>query len=304
MHIGMLTTWNSECGIAEYSKNLITCLAKDTRVTVFCNYGKNTPNTSGPVRKNLVVIPKQFGVYWWKEPPKIDVPNILKVITDEAIDLLHIQYQSSLYEPQGLTQLLAECPVPIVMTLHDSSIDNRAKLEAHEFIVHNPEIANTLYIETVFMPFPIPNVPSIVGSFGLGRNQAATVAKVCKQLGLTYLSYDARQDGWKSTEELYSWIKQCDVIVLWYNEVDGLVGNSAAVRTVIGCNRPIIVNSVNWFKDIANIPAEITGVYQVENMVALENTLRDILHLQYKHGITVQDIAQAHKELYRRVIGC
>lgn len=306
MHIGMMTTWDSICGIAEYSKNLVSELAKSSKVTIFANYGNIQHASRIP---NVTIYKKQFGVFWWNEPVQIDVQNILHVVKSQKIDVFHIQYQSSLYEPDGFNSLLEELvnmSIPIVITLHDSSVNPHIKFPASvQFIAHNPVIGkrlNALDIFPFYMPFPILEIPSIVGTFGLGRNQVSIIQKVCNDLNLEYRYFDARKENrWKSTEELCKWIKECDVIVLWYNEVPGLEGNSSVVRTVVSCNRPLIVNDVHWFADVIYY-ADSLGLYVANNVRHLKELLRQVLHLPYKESCYFSEVVKMHFLVYNEIL--
>ncbi len=290
MIIGYLSTWNSKCGIAEYTSNLIEQLA-DQDVIIFGNYGYTGINLQAKVYQGT------FGVQWWNEPVEFNTDLILKAIEAHEIDVLHIQYQSSLYEPKGFSKLLDTCPIPIVITVHDPSRNSKIRLKAHKFIVHNMDIN---YVKAEYVPFPIPNVQPVIGSFGLGRNKADIIKNVCNKLGAKFKYFDAREsDRWMSSKELYKWIRSCDIIVLWYNETT-FTGNSSTLRTVLSCNRPVVVNDVMWFKNLEHLPVN-SGVYKVKSEDELYVKLYNLLNMSYKEGVTVKDLAAHHVSLYERL---
>lgn len=247
MNIAMLTTWNSNCGIAEYSAHIVKeflTMQEKNNVLLLTNK-EQTPLYS---HARLSVVPV-FGVHWWGEDSKFYQNNAWGAMNEfehkfGKIDVLFIQYQSSLYEPEGFNLFLKGLKCPVIMLQHDSSVNSK-----HDFskisrtVVHNDELHHDFYI-----PFPTIERRARVFSFGMGRNDYKFLEAVCKMMDIEFEGHDSRVNGWLSEEALFGKMKQADAVVLWYNEVP-IKGQSAALRTAISSHRPVIVNDIAWFND-------------------------------------------------------
>lgn len=295
MKIGMLTTWNSMCGIAEYSRQLIEGyerLDEVERIIVFSNYGNTNSFVRGPKTQ---IITNCFGVYWWGENAKLYAEEIATIATNNEIDVFHIQYQSSLYEATGfnkLLYLLKEKGIKIVLTQHDSTVNPQHDSSCVDtFIIHKEGITDNP--KAVLCPYPIPNTRPSVCSFGMGRNQEKIIEKACERLWIDYSNFDARTSEWFEFKDLISKIKEFDAVVLWYNEVP-LVGNSSAARTAIACYRPVIVNNVRWFSDLEREHYHVCD----NNRKALEDKLVEVLHLDLTFVNSFNDIGWKHVNKY------
>lgn len=281
----MLTTWNSACGIAEYSRNLTKEFGKlGHHVLILSNKEYAVPT---------VECQKVFGVSWWEEDPKFDYEKAWKAMNEyEAlhgpIDIIHVQYQSSLYETNGFNKFIKGTKSKVVVTFHDSTLNHK-----HIFpddmisIVHNPDIETDYFI-----PFPtIEKIPSVF-SFGMGRNDYDFIDKACTEIGVKFTGYDARKSGWLDESLLFVAMKNADAIVLWYNEVP-LKGQSAALRTAISSYRPVIVNKVGWFHDSPGF------VHMVSNKNELQIVLDELLHINYIRENSFLNCAKKHIKIYK-----
>lgn len=286
MNIAMLTTWDSACGIAEYSRNLIEELSLlGHNILLFTNKALNA-------HPRIVIVPI-FGVHWWGENPAIDVAAFLSAwdnFEDKygKIDIFHVQYQGSLYAPEGFNLLEKTVSCKKVITFHDSSKHPRHNFDSFITISHNPNINADNYI-----PFPtIERVP-VVASFGMGdRNDYEFIEKACNEIGVQVWKHDARKAGWLEEEELFEEMIEADAIVLWYNDVP-IEGQSAALRTAISSMRPVIVNDVGWFKDAPSFVKKAT------TKDSLQFALADILHLDYIRRNSYKECAKKHLEIYK-----
>lgn len=252
MNIGLLTTWNSKCGIADYSEYLVDSFTRaGHEVIVFCNQGAYK-DIFCRYQYAATIVPGCFGVFWWGEKTYLDVDRIKDYIKTHDIDVLHIQYQSSLYE-ESLNDLIAEIDIPVYVTLHDSTLHPKHFPKGNRvtaFIHHKHGIAER-FPNRWFIEYPYPMQTPRILSFGMGRNQVDIVKKVCEELGFIYHNHDARDsDEWLSQGELQNLIRKYDAVVLWYNDVPGMVGNSFAARTALSCHRPVYVNDIAWFNDL------------------------------------------------------
>lgn len=248
MHIGILTTWNAKCGIADYSEYLVkSFISRGEEVTIFGNHSAKEVHFDDA----LHIYSGLFGVFWWKEPTFLDKERIKTIIKDGGIDVLHIQYQSSLYD-ESLDALINEVGIPVVVTLHDSTLHSKHFKDSKvKHFVHHKEGIGNQFSNRYLIPYPYPVQQPKILSFGMGRNQTDIVKEVCDSLGYSYTNFDAReQDSWLNQKVLHEFIRSHDAVVLWYNEISGIVGNSFAARVALSCHRPVIVNDVSWFSDL------------------------------------------------------
>jgi hypothetical protein len=271
MNIVILTTWASACGIAEYSRYLAEEIQNlNNNILLLTN------KTEGYLPSKMLIV-DIFGVYWWGENPKFNCNKALVAIdefekTHGPIDALIVQYQSSLYEPEGFNKFIKEVKCKKIITLHDSSRNNKhISFDEFDYIItHNPNIEHT-----DFMPMPLIKTTPTVFSFGMGgRNNYQFISDACHEIGVDFYHHDAREHGWWSEEKLFNEMSNADAIVLWYNKV-GIEGQSSALRTAISSMRPVIVNDVSWFKDAPEF------VTKCSDKKSLQDALVNILHLDY-----------------------
>jgi hypothetical protein len=308
MNIAMLTTWASSCGIAEYSRNLLAEFELQKHNILLLNNKLNvhTPKDctipkqifSEDMQKKIeefklgdFVAAKVFGVHWWGEDPsfsseKTELSWHLFEKENGPIDVLHVQYQGSLYEPEGFNALEKGVKCKKVITFHDSSRNPKHNFDSFTSISHNPDIEADNYIS-----FPTIERLPVVFSFGMGRNDYEFIGQACKEIGVDFNWRDSRLDGWLSEEDLFKCMNDADAIVLWYNDVP-IKGQSAALRTAISSMRPVIVNKVGWFQDA---PA---FVHAAKDKEQLQIILKDILHLDYIRKNSFKNCAKRHMEIY------
>jgi len=282
----MLTTWNSACGIAEYSRHL---------VEEFKNMGHkvlllvNKASSNYEYKSSEYIIPV-FGVWWWGEDSSFDNNRIKEGIEyfeakEGKIDVVIIQYQSSLYDDKGLNQFVNN-KYPIILVRHDSSWNKKHNLKVVTTISHNVHIEHTHYI-----PFPTIELIPKVFSFGMGRNDYDFIRLACAEIGIDFEGHDARKDGWLSEEVLFNKMSNADAIILWYNEV-GIEGQSAALRTAISSKRPVIINDVDWFKDAPSFVHKVSTKEQLQHILYY-----DILHLDYIKNNSYYECAKKYLEV-------
>ena len=301
MNIAMLTTWNSACGIAEYSTHLVGQFqSMGHNQILFVNNAAMADYTL----KNIRIQEKCFGVEWWGEKPEFKTKDI-KYYWNQyeksygTIDVLIIQYQSTLYQEKGFNELLQWVSCPIVAVRHDSSVHPKHKLDLIDsFICHNRDIKECHYI-----PFPTIEIVPNVFSFGMGRNDYDFIKQACQELGINFLGWDSRVKGWIDERTLFGYMRNADAIVLWYNDVS-LKGQSAALRTAISSHRPVIVNDIGWF---ANAPS---FVYKVPNhdlskeftkKEALKQMLWEVLNMGYIRTNSYERCAEKYMEVINSV---
>lgn len=293
--LGMLTTWDSKCGIFEYSRYLAyELLDTVSDLKIFSNFG-STPTANVCGTNRLCVTPDCFGVSWWNEPLIFDIEKIYRNAV--GLDIFHVQYHSSLYkhpEFMNLIQHLKGKVGKIVITLHDSSRHPDTNLDYFDSVIfhkmgilHEPTTANRW-----LLPYPIQDNRPTVFSFGMGRNNYPLIEQACQELGVNFDFHDSRQHGWLPAEELYQRMRCADAVILWYNEVP-VIGASAAARTALSSYRPVITNNVNWFSDLDR---EIYTV--VNNKISLKIALDKILNLGHIRENSFKSLARKHMEVY------
>lgn len=278
-NIAMLTTWASACGIAEYSRNLCQefldlghkLMLLVNNIPAMADNPEDDILRGGPY--NLARI---FGVSWWNEDPTFYAESALGSMNSfenmyGPLDVLIIQYQSSLYADSGFNKFLAGVKCPILVLRHDSSVNSKHKFPDRTInIVHNKNIPHEYYI-----PFPTIEMTPKVFSWGMGgRNDFSLIKRCCDKVGFLFEKHDARKDGWLSEEALFSKISSADVVVLWYNEVN-ITGQSSALRTSISGIRPVIVNDVGWFFDSPPF------VHKVKTELELCSKLLEVTHYNF-----------------------
>lgn len=288
LKVGMLTTWNTQCGIAEYSRYLVNAMRKrdDLDVTVLgsINYGdRKVQDDEDYVRPSFAVLPwNDYGDH------SLDVQGIL----DANYDVLHVQYEVLLYNQQLFNELLSEYAGLKVITYHDNCIPPGLPVNAFNLqYTHREDVGvGTRYL----LPFGIENRAPCVKTFGLGRSRKDIIGAICERNEWEFACSFGEQE-WKSTDELTAWLRDSDAIVLYYDDVPS-AGSSQAARTAIGTRRPVILNDVTWFKgvegayEIVQDPEQLEYVLQglLRNPVIEAyswDNIADGIVIDYGHGI-------------------
>ncbi|MGB1237121.1 MAG: glycosyltransferase [Pseudomonadales bacterium] len=112
----MITTWNSKCGIATYSKLLTQPAMADA--LILANYETELIEEDQP----NVIRCWQSGVS--NESQNDDLSNLLQVIENQGIEQVLIQFNFSFFDLpplQNLLQVLAQKGVQVLLTLHSTA---------------------------------------------------------------------------------------------------------------------------------------------------------------------------------------
>ena len=285
LKIGILTSWNTQCGIAEYSRHLVNAFHRraDVEVTVLGsrNYGDRK------IAEHESYVRPSFAVPAWNNgvDHSLDVEQILAL----DLDVLHVQYEVVFYEPQKFQELLSRFTGIKVITYHDNCFPEAFDFNlCHAAIVHRDTIGKgPRYV----MPFGIEDVPPMVKTFGLGRSRADIIGKICAQQGWQF-EHSFGERTWKTSDELTSWLRDSDAIVLYYDEAPA-AGSSQAARTAIATRRPVIVNNTTWFKDVEGVHAV------VESPRELEQTLCELLINPIITDSSWDNLAAATLDIYK-----
>lgn len=275
MKVGLLTTWNTQCGIAEYSRALVEAYQRrgDVQLTVLGsrNYGDRAV---GEDEDYVVAV---FDVESWNAEGRnaLDVEAILAL----GLDVLHVQYQDVLFNRERLNELLRRFEGVKIATWHDNFLPEGFEWQRFdEAYTHREGVGAG---DATLIPLAIRRLPAVVRTFGLGRTREDVIRPICERNGWVFesLASSAAPLGgqqWKPWQELHEWLRGADAIVLWYTD-DPVAGSSAAARTALASRRPVIVNDTTWFREL---PQQSGSFYKLrDDPAVLESTLREILRL-------------------------
>lgn len=299
MRVGLLTSWRTACGVAQYSRALAEAFhaRDDTEIVIlapeFDSADRYTPDEPVPFQVEPV-----FKIGHWRRDGEyaIDVDAILKL----DLDVVHAQYQSMLLNQDQLGYLATRLSGVPAVTFHDSC--NRPDFPAHVFDVSFTHRAGVGPATTV-IPFGVRDLPPIVRTFGLGRTIEPVVREVCDRNGWifeTAATSEAAQGGqrWMPWRELHDWLRGADAIVLFYPE-QPMAGSSQAARTALATRRPVIVNDTTWFRGLED---RAGNLHKVAGQDHLEWRLRELFNAPTEHYETWDTVAGLHVEAYRAVI--
>jgi|CZKG01.1.fsa_nt_gi hypothetical protein len=291
MRIGILSTWNTRCGIAEYSRHLVSALRRsgDVELTVLSsrNFGERA---TAPYEEWVA---PAFDVQIWHPQHRfeLDVERIL----ESDLDVLHVQYSNLFYDRGRLLELLRQFPGVTALTYHDKG-----------GVLSFPHgLVDLLYAhrEDVgvgprrFIPQGIDLRRPVVKTFGLGRSRLDVIADVCERNGWRF-EHSFGEDRWLDSEELFEWLRDSDAIVLWYDE-DHRSGGSAGAPLAIGTRRPVFVNDTEWFRDLPERTANLRKLHTPEE---LELALREVLDDPYAEERTWNRVAETLLRDFRDAI--
>jgi hypothetical protein len=296
--VGMLTSWNTQCGIAEYSRGLVEALQAHPDVELVVLGSRNHDERAVAPDEDYVVA--CFDVERWNRRGlhELDVERIL----DLGLDVLHVQYQLALYDLPRLVELLERFSGATVITWHDNWLPE--ELQSQRFDVALTHRLGVGPAEEV-ITFGVRNMPAIVRTFGLGRSREEVIAPICERNGWIFESASTSEtpfggQHWRPWRELHDWLRGADAIVLWYAD-DGLMGSSQAAHTAIATRRPVVVTDTTWFADLQNVPGRLYKV--ADDPAALEATLRELLQTDPIIAEAAwESVAERHLDCYRRAM--
>jgi len=270
--VGLLTTWNTQGGVAEYSRTLVDGLlvrdAIDLTVLGSRNLGERT------LAEPEEYVRPSFDVAAWSDGrDELDVEPILAL----GLDVLHVQYARGLYNSAQLNELLRRFEGLRVVTWHDNETPDGVEWNRFDMALTHREGVGPGAPEVI--AHPIRSLPLVVRTFGTGRTRQEVIRPICERNGWVFeslapTSEPATERPWRPWRELHDWLRGADAIVLWYDD-DPLAGSSGAARTAIATRRPVIVNDTSWFADL---PQQSGAFYKVkDDPEALQATLREVL---------------------------
>ena len=107
--VAMITTWNSKCGIAEYSRFLCNEIIDLIELTIYPNYGVDI------IKDDECYVADRL----WHSSFEGDLTNLINEL-DDKYDIIHIQFQYSFYKLKDLALLINSLynKSKIIITFH------------------------------------------------------------------------------------------------------------------------------------------------------------------------------------------
>jgi len=281
LRIGLLTSWNTRCGIAEYSRNLTGALHRcdDVEVTVLGsrNFGERS---IAPYENGAVAV---FDIQPWHPEwlSEIDVERILEL----ELDVLLVEYSNLFYRRSRLVQLLREFPGVTAVTYHDQCVSGAFPYRLPDLLYTHREGVGVG--PTRLIPQGVDLRAPVVKTFGLGKSRTDIIGAVCDANGWDF-RHSFGEDRWLDGDELFEWLRDCDAIVLWYDE-DPTAGSSAAAPLAIGTRRPVIVNDVEWFREL---PDRASNLRKIATPEQLESELLELFANPFAEERTWDRVAE------------
>jgi hypothetical protein len=288
LRVGFLTSWNTRCGIAEYSRCLAGALQSrgDVELKVF---GSRNIGVRA-VREYEEYATPVFDVQRWNPDYAFEF-NVGEVLAND-LDVLHIQYSTLFYNRRRLVELMRFFPGVVALTYHDKVVSRAFPYDLVDLLyAHREDVGLG---PRRLIPQGMNVCAPVIKTFGLGKSQDELLQEICDRHGWV-LGKSYGEDQWLEHEELYSWLRDCDAIVLWYRE-DPTSGGSAAAPLAISTRRPVFVNDTEWFRDLPDQTATMRKVRDVEE---LEAALQQLFLDPYAEQRSWDHIAGRLMEDYR-----
>ena len=280
LRIGVLSSWNTRCGIAEYTRHLIAALSRqrDVELTVFGsrNFGERA---IAPYEDWAVPV---FDVQIWHPEHSFDLD--IDAILAHRLDVLFIQFSTLFYDHARMVELLRRFEGVTALTYHDKD----------GVLAFPCELVDLLYAhrEDVgvgprrLIPQGIDLRAPVIKTFGLGKSRLDIIGDICERNGWDF-QHSFGRDRWLGHDELFRWLRDCDAIVLWYDK-KLRSGGSAAAPMAIGTRRPVFVNDVEGFSDL---PERAANLRKLHTPAELELAMRELLANPYAEERTWDRVA-------------
>lgn len=294
MNIAMMTTWNQVCGISDYAMSLVRHFPEEHNVKIIGPKLNERHHSLKPINgPDDPFVERMWNATIWDGIVKVDMPEIQNIV--DWADVFHIQFQDALYHHEWLYHLVERTKnrAKTVITLHDSCLNKIYPMlgSFNEVFTMKPEV-QMQYPQAKLMNMPTYDLPPLIRGFGLGRSKHDNIKAVCEDLGYRY-EYNLAEDKWLPIDELISWLREADAIVLYYDEV-GTAGSSAAARTALSSRRPVFVNNVTWFNDLPD-----DAIIRFEDDEDLKSKLKDHLQRPYISANSFERAAEFHLDHYK-----
>lgn len=281
LRIGLLSSWNTRCGIAEYSRHLAAALRRhdEVELTVFGsrNYGDRAV---APYESWATPV---FDVQVWHPEHKFDLD--VEAILQRELDVLLIQYSDLFYDRHRLIELLRRFPGVTALTYHERAGSRAFPYRLPDLIYAHRE--NIGAGPRRLIPQGVDLRRPVVKTFGLGtKSRSSVIAAVCERNGWDF-QHSFGEDRWLESDELFVWLRDCDAVVLWYAE-DSRSGGSAGAPLAIGTRRPVFVNDTEAFRDL---PDKTSNLRKLGTPEELEVALRELFSDPYAEERTWDRVA-------------
>jgi len=292
VRVGLLTTWNTRCGIGEYSRQLAEAIRRRSDVELLVFGSRNIGDRA--IREYAEGETPVFSVQAWDPAAsfEFDIDTVLAA----DLDVLHIQYSNLFYKRRRLVSLLRRFDGVVALTYHDRIVP-RATFP-HRYIdllyTHRDDVG--VGARRV-IPFGVDVRAPLVKTFGLGKSRDDLIGEVCARNGWR-LETSFGDDRWLEHEELYQWLRDSDAIVLWYDD-DPTAGESAAAALGIATRRPVFVNDTHWFR---NLPDRTPTLHKVQDISELEREMRVVLADEYADERSWDLVAAGHVADYEEAL--
>lgn len=293
MKIVFLTTYNQVCGISDYSMSLVKHFSDEHEIKIIAPKLTGNHHSVKPVvGEDKDDVYRLFNATIWDGIVSVDMKEIVELA--EWADVFHIQFQDALYHHQWFPLLIERIKgkAKLAITLHDSCLGKVwPYLKDFDLILTmKPDVKNQVQ-NAKLIGMPMYDFKPVIKGFGLGRSRHDEIERVCSELGYKY-EFIKAEDKWLPIDDLLTWLRDSDGIVLYYNEVS-TAGSSAGARTALSTRRPVFVNNVQWFNDI---PDGVT--IRFDNNEDLKQRLKDTFDNDYISQNSFNRIADEHITLY------
>lgn len=286
--VGVLTTWNTRCGIAEYSRHLVAALRGQPGIEVFVFGSHNFGDRA--VREYEAGAQPVFEVQAWT--PRLEYGFDTKAILAHDLDVLHVQYSNLFFHRRQLVALMRAFPGVLALTFHDKVVPPTFPWALADLLYSHREDVGLGPRKLISQGIDVRT--PMVKTFGLGKSRSDVIKTVCERNGWRFeTSFGLKR--WLEVEELYEWLRNSDAIVLWYDE-DRTSGGSAAAPKALSTRRPVIVNDTEWFRDL---PERAPGLRKVSTADELELALRELFDDGYIAPRSWKVVAAGHARDYR-----
>ncbi|HOW14883.1 glycosyltransferase [Methanosarcina sp.] len=109
--LGVVSTWNTKCGIAEYTKYLVGNLRNPEEIKIFANKVSS---------KDLIAMDGENVIRCW-EPYFDDLSTLCNKILESDLDIIHVQFNFGFFELSALAKMvkkLKEKGIKLIITFH------------------------------------------------------------------------------------------------------------------------------------------------------------------------------------------
>ncbi len=113
LKMGIITTWNTKCGIAKYSYNLVSNMSNPDSVTIFAPCNQEIISNDGPNVKRL----------WEAGDLPSDLMGVFDYLVDNGLNLVVVQFQYGFFDLIELSEFILRCKyqgITVVIIMHST----------------------------------------------------------------------------------------------------------------------------------------------------------------------------------------